>query len=400
MKIAYVNATMTVGQDGVTRCVYRMIDAAVAHGHDVIALTSAVPEGEPPVPMFSVPSFAIPMHKAYRMAYPGTQSVARHLDVIRPDIIHVNSPCTLGYAAMRYAKESHIPVVATYHTHFPTYPRYYGLGGFEELAWTLTRRYYKGIDRTFVPARPILEELREHGLNRLQYIPNGVDNALFNPTRRSRAWRSQFGDDDRPIVLFVSRLVWEKDLRVLSDAYRLLVEGGSTFHMVIVGDGHAREELRHLMPGAHFLGYQSGIALAEAYASSDIFVFPSTTETFGLVTLEAMASGIAPVAAAIGGAVELITDGVTGLFAAPFSPGELAEGVRRLLDDPVMRRTISSTAATHAATYAWDRVLLRMFDAYVDVIDTFAATRAHAAHASRRGKLLPRMARASSAGRD
>jgi glycosyltransferase involved in cell wall biosynthesis len=172
-------------------------------------------------------------------------------------------------------------------------------------------------------------------------------------------------------VLFVSRLVWEKDLRVLAKMYSDLRSKQKDFEMVIVGDGHARQELETLMPGAHFLGYQSGKPLTESFASADIFAFPSTTETFGLVTLEAMASGLAPVAAKVGGAVEIVQEGSSGLFAEPLSGTDLAKKVEWLLDNPHHRKVIAEHALARAQEYRWEHILDRLFESYADVIEEF-----------------------------
>ncbi|MEK6649557.1 MAG: glycosyltransferase family 1 protein [Bacteroidota bacterium] len=370
MRIAYFNANLRVGQDGVTRCVYKMIDGALERGHEAIAITSTLPEQTPTIPMFRVPSVVLPLQKNYRIALPGYSGFARHLEEFKPDVLHINSPCTLGFAAVKYAHHFNVPVVATYHTHFPTYPRYYRLQRFEELTWRITRSLYNSVDRTFVPTRPILDELQSQAVQRLEFLPNGVDTELFSPARRSEAWRKRFGNGHKPIVLFVSRLVWEKDLRVLAEAYRLLRSRNADFEMVMVGDGHARAEFEAMMPGAHFLGYQSGTTLAESFASADIFAFPSTTETFGLVTLEAMASGLVPVAAKMGGAVGLIEEGVTGLFSDPFSGASLAHQVESVLDHPTYRTTLARHAHIHAQRFDWNAVLGQLFDSYADVVAT------------------------------
>jgi len=369
MRIAYFNANLKVGQDGVTRVVYKMIEGALARNHEAIAVTSILPEpSEQLIPMYKVPSVVIPLQKAYRMAMPGYQSFSGILNEFRPDIIHINSPCTLGFGAVKFAKHFGVPVVATYHTHFPTYPRYYNLTKLEVLVWRITRNLYNNVDRTLVPTRPILSELAENNIQRLQYLPNGVDIGLFTPERRNNAWRTQFGGGSKPIVLFVSRLVWEKDLRVLAYTYRQLKTKRNDFEMVIVGDGNARAEFEQMMPGAHFLGYQSGVTLAESFASADIFVFPSTTETFGLVTLEAMASGLTPVAAKMGGATEIIEEGTSGLFAQPLDGADLAQKVEWLLDHPNYRRTMGEQAHRRAQEYHWESILSRLFTTYEDVI--------------------------------
>jgi glycosyltransferase involved in cell wall biosynthesis len=162
--------------------------------------------------------------------------------------------------------------------------------------------------------------------------------------------------------------VWEKDLRVLANAYQQLKAKRNDFEMVIVGDGHARTEFEEMMPGAHFLGYQSGVTLAESFASADIFVFPSTTETFGLVTLEAMASGVIPVAAKMGGATEIIEEGTSGLFAQPLDGADMAQKVEWLLDHPNVRQTMGEQAYRRAQEYRWESIMSRLFTTYEDVI--------------------------------
>jgi glycosyltransferase involved in cell wall biosynthesis len=225
------------------------------------------------------------------------------------------------------------------------------------------------MDRTFVPTKPILEELTTHGIDRLEYLPNGVDLSLFNTSHRSQSWRERITKEDKPVVLFVSRLVWEKDLAVLAEAYKILRQKRLDFEMVIVGDGHAREEFQEMMPGAHFLGYQSGQNLVESYASSDIFVFPSTTETFGLVTVEAMASGLAPIAAKVGGAVGIIEEGRSGLFAQPFSGEDLADGVEHLITNREMRIALANGALRRSLDFSWESILAQLFRSYQSVIN-------------------------------
>jgi glycosyltransferase involved in cell wall biosynthesis len=352
-----------------------MIDAVVERGDKAIAIGSTLPVGETPIPVYGVPSVVLPLQKNYRIAIPGYQSFAKYLQDFKPDILHVNSPCTLGFAAVKYARHFGLPVVATYHTHFPTYPRYYNLTSLEDLTWRLSRRLYNNVDRTFVPTMPILRELDEHGMQRLKYLPNGVDTAAFNPLHRSQEWRRRFSLGEKPIVLFVSRLVWEKDLRVLAQAYAALRSKRTDFEMVIVGEGHARRELQTIMPEAHFLGYQSGKTLTESFASADIFVFPSTTETFGLVTLEAMASGLAPVAAKVGGAAEIIQEGRSGLFAEPLNGIDLAKKLEWFLDNPNHRRIIADHALARAQEYRWEFVLEKLFENYREVIEEFRRRR-------------------------
>jgi phosphatidylinositol alpha 1,6-mannosyltransferase len=380
MRIAYFNANLRRGQDGVTRVMYKMFEGALARRHDAMAFASTMPDSQDQIiPMQKVRSVVLPLQKNYRLALPGYLMFARALGKFAPDIIHINSPCTLGFAAMKYARQFDIPVVATYHTHFPTYPRYYRLSAREELTWKVSRYLYNRMDRTFVPTMPILHELTAHAIDRLEYLPHGADLSLFNASRRSQSWREHIAKDDKPVVLFVSRLVWEKDLAVLAQAYQILRQRQLDFEMVIVGEGHARKEFQEMMPGAHFLGYQSGQALAESYASSDIFVFPSTTETFGLVTIEAMASGLVPIAAKVGGATGIIEEGKSGLFAEPLSGEDLAHGVDRLIANRKLRVELANGALRRSRDFSWKSILAQLFDSYQSVINEHKRDLARAA---------------------
>lgn len=382
MRIAYFNGTLRTGQDGVTRVLYRVAGAALERGHQIVGFAPALPAdpADRPFPMTRVPSVPMPLHRAYRLALPGTAPFARELERFAPDIIHLNSPCTLGFAAARWGREHGVPVVATYHTHFPAYPRYYNLRPVEELTWWIVRKLYNGIARTFVPSQAVAAELAEHGVMNLEHLSNGIDLEQFGPGFRSELWRAEHHCADRPAVLFVSRLVWEKDLRVLAEAYQALRSThGDRFAMIVVGDGHARAELETMMPGALFLGHLRGADLAQAYASCDIFAFPSTTETFGLVTVEAMASGLVPVAAAQGGALDIIEQGRSGRLVPPLDAEAMAREIGELLERRAVRGAMAEQAIERAGAFGWSPLLDRLFEAYTSVISTAPHTLARRA---------------------
>lgn len=376
MRVAYFNANLRPGQDGVTRVLSRVFQAAVERGVEAIAFASDIPDRDHRAfPMYKVPSVVLPFHKAYRVALPGHHGFARQLRAFRPDIIHINSPCTLGFAAAKYARDVGIPAIATYHTHFPSYTRYYKVGVLEGLAWRLVRQFYNNLDRTLVPTRAILNELDEHGVHRLFYLPNGVETASFSPTHRSHEWRRRVGAENKIVILFVSRLVWEKDLRILAEVFTILTSRRDDFVFVVVGDGHARSDLEAMMPQARFLGFQSGKVLQESYASADIFLFPSTTETFGLVTIEAMASGLVPVAARTGGAVDIIEDGISGLLAQPLGAADMARCTEQLMDNPGRRQNMSQRAISRAQEFGWEVIMEDLFRTYEEVIREALRTR-------------------------
>jgi glycosyltransferase involved in cell wall biosynthesis len=319
--------------------------------------------------MHRVPSVVFPLYKDYRLALPGYKHFEEKLKGFKPDLLHINSPCSLGYGAVKYGQKSGIPVVATYHTHFPSYARYYNVKAVEAFSWNYFRKVYNGCNRVYVPSLPILRELKQHELKNLEFIPHGVDTSLFHPRFRSSEWRRRLGINDKIILLYVGRLVWEKDLRTLAEAYRLLVHERQNLAFVLVGEGPILSELRSLMPDAHFVGYQSGEALSIAYASSDLFVFPSTTETFGNVTIEAMASRVAPICAGDGGSGGLVQDGVTGLLTRGRDAADLAAKIHQVASSRALRDTLAHQAFTYAQTQSWDHIFDKLLESYGRVVD-------------------------------
>jgi glycosyltransferase involved in cell wall biosynthesis len=366
---------MRPGHDGVTRVLYQLIAHLKQREVENVFFSPIVSPGDHPTTIHRVPSVMFPLYKDYRIAIPGRKYFEDQLREFKPDLLHINSPCSLGYAAVKYARKADIPVVATYHTHFPSYARYYSARAFEALSWNYFRKIYNGCQRVYVPSQPILHELRDHGLKNLEFLPHGVDIEAFHPSFRSRDWRARLGIDGKIVLLFVGRLVWEKDLRTLADAYRILEGMRNDLAFVLVGDGPVRAELQSLMPNAIFLGYQSGVDLSTAFASSDIFAFPSTTETFGNVTIEAMASGIPPVCAREGGSGGLIQDGITGLLTKPRDPVDFAQKINVLAHLPSTRSQIASQGFTFAQGQSWERIFDRQLESYDRVIDEFALYR-------------------------
>ena len=371
-RIAYFAGTMKPGHDGVTRVLYRLIDSLRDRRIANVFYSALIPLiGQRPTEMFEVPSVRIPMYRGHRFALPGQKYFEDHLASFKPDLIHINSPCPLGYAAVQYGRMHRIPVVATYHTHFVSYANYYKVSPLELLGWNYMRKLYNSCQRVYVPSVPIVNELGGHGIGNLKFLPHGVDTTVFHPQFRSRTWKEELGIGGKSVLLFVGRLVWEKDLRTLAEAYRILSARRSDVVCVLVGDGPIHEELRQLMPGAVFLGYKSGHGLSTAYASSDLFVFPSTTETFGNVTVEAMASGLVPVCAREGGAHGSIQPGVTGLLTEPRDAADLVEKIEYLLDRPGKRAEMADQALRYARCQTWDRIFDDLFADYEELLRDF-----------------------------
>jgi phosphatidylinositol alpha 1,6-mannosyltransferase len=372
LKVAYFAGTMKPGHDGVTRVLYKLIEALNANGIKNIFFSPIIPpEKEQPTKMYEIPSLTFPVYKDYRFPVAGHKSFEDKLEEFKPDILHINSPCPLGYAAVKYGLRHNIPVVATYHTHFASYAKYYKVKALESVSWSYFKVIYNNCETVYVPSKPILEELNNHGLYNLQYLPHGVDTNIFNPVFYSEEWKSRNNLQGKTILLFVGRLVWEKDLNTLSMAYRILKGKRDDVALVIVGDGPIKNELKEYMPDAIFLGQLSGSDLSTAYASSDIFVFPSTTETFGNVTIEAMASGIPPTCAKEGGAYGIIDDGVTGLITTPRDPIDLANKIEYLVNSPAKRKIIAANALAFAKEQSWEKIFIKLFLSYQEVLHNY-----------------------------
>jgi phosphatidylinositol alpha 1,6-mannosyltransferase len=312
-----------------------------------------------------VASFTFPLYRDYRVSLPGGRRIAAELDSYAPDIVHVVSPTPMAIWAQAYARSRAIPVVATFHTHFVSYFPYYGVGGLEPLGWRFLRWFYTRCTATYAPTPNIVSELQGHGIAHVKLWSRGVDPARFSPAWRCDALRRELGAaDDSPLVLLVSRLVKEKDLVDLVQMHRELRRRGASYRLALVGDGPLRKRLERALPDAYFAGHQTGAALARWYASADIFVLPSTTETFANVVQEAMASGLPAIVVDRGGPAGVIEPGRSGLVARGHDPVHLADQVERLLRDASLRRSMGQAGRQRACEHTWDGVTDVMISEY------------------------------------
>jgi glycosyltransferase involved in cell wall biosynthesis len=359
--------------DGVTRVLYNLIDEINKTKEIVPLFISAIvpPANEQPVEMFHVPSFAFPSYKDYRVAWPGKIFFEEKLADFNPDLIHINSPCPLGASAVKYGIVNNIPMVATYHTHFPSYAKYYKVKALETLGWKYLRNLYNKCQTVYVPSLPVLEELKDHGFKTVEFLPHGVDTKIFNSDAKSDNWKRNLGIENKYALLFAGRLVWEKGLITLVETYKLLIAQRTDVKFVLAGEGPLKDKLKSLMPDALFLGQQSVKDLAVSFASSDVFVFPSTTETFGNVTIESMATGLPPICVKEGGAYGIIKDGKTGFIAEPRNAADIATKINTLLNNRELRENMSLNALQFARTQSWESIFERLFQSYRSIIRNY-----------------------------
>jgi len=368
LRIAYFAGTMKPGQDGVTRVLFRLVDWLNKKEIENLFISAIIPnEEEQSTSFLKVPSIVFPLYREYKFALPGYKNFQNALFKFNPDILHINSPCSLGCAAIKYSEKWHLPVVATYHTHFPSYAKYYKISQLESLSWGYLKHLYNRCDKVFVPSLTIMTELKDHGFKTTGYLPHGVDTEIFNPSFKSNEWKESLGLANKKVLLYVGRLVWEKDLKTLVEIYKALMTQRNDTAFVIAGDGPIRNELEQMMPDAKFLGYQSGKDLSTIFASSDLFVFPSTTETFGNVILESMASGLPAVCAREGGAYSSIENNFNGLICEPRDVADFSEKINSLLDNETARLNMSLNCTAYAKSQSWDNIFTKLYENYLEI---------------------------------
>ena len=369
MKIAYFIGTLRK-EDGVTTVLLHLVQEAKKQGIESIIITGWAQDASiSPVPVIQTPSLVFPFYREYRLSIAGVRGFEKKLNSFKPDIIHLHSPDTLGFAGLKYAKKYHVPIVATYHTNFAKYLAYYHATILLPLFWSIFRKFYNQMDLVTTPSDVTTEELFKEKIKNVKTIPWGVDFTKFSPSFRSEEWRQKmFHGKTGKILISVCRLTWEKDLKVLAAAYRMLKEKRDDFVMVVAGEGPNGKELESLMPGAIFLGHLGGKELSEAYASSDILVFPSTTETFGNVTIEGMAAGVVPVVANAGGSKSLIIDGKNGILTEPKNAQDFYEKTNKLLDDEELQKKIRTAGLEFVKDFTWEKVFSHLLEIYQNLL--------------------------------
>jgi glycosyltransferase involved in cell wall biosynthesis len=370
MRIAYLSESVPPLSDGVTRTLCQLVETLHHEGVDFLFLTGIKPSQALwwTDRIHSIPSVPFLPYSYYRLALPYLPGVKRLLDGFEPDLVHVVNPTLLGIWGQDYARARGLPVVSSYHTRFVSYFPYYGLRGVEDLGWKFLTWFYNRCDVTYAPSPTAASELRGQGVERIELWQRGIDHTRFSPACRDWQLRRHWGEPDVPVLLFVGRLVREKDLDDLVEAARVLRDRGQRFRLVLVGDGPMRPELEQALPEAHFAGHLDGDALSQHYASADVFVFPSTTETFGNVILEAFASGLPAVGVRAGGVQDLIVPDVNGLLSAPRDGVDFADKIEALFRNRRYAEYLRAGALRTAAEHRWDAVNRGLIESYHRVL--------------------------------
>ena len=371
MKIAYFIDTLPPHCDGVVKTICQLVETLKTEKVEFKFFSSFKPGCEYNWTDCVHKTFSVPVavNKEYRLALPYFQGVYKELDTFGPDIVHSVGPTFLSLYGSRYARKRNVKSVASYHTNFISYMPYYKFPRFlDPLAIRLHRRFYNRFDRVLVPSATAGEDLKKTGIRNIFIWSRGVNLDKYSPAHRNFELRKKFGADRQPLLLFVGRLVEEKDLKDLVSAVNLLKEKGHAFQLVIVGNGPMQSELQRLLPDAFFAGFQTGQSLSEWYASSDMLIFPSTTETFGNVVLEAFASGIPAVVVNKGGAKDLIREGIDGFIAESNSPKDLAGKIELALGNKNTLLQMGKEARKKAEKQTWERANRAVLKCYEEVL--------------------------------
>ncbi len=359
---------------GVGVTLLRLTRALEERGHQVRVYSASYPLGKgqadrpevhrsPSVPLFLYPDV--------QWAFPRLRDVLDDAARFRPDVIHVATEFALGVTGLKVARQLNVPVIASAHTDYDQYAVRYGVDWVLRAGWRYLRWFYGQSHRVLCPSHIYQEHLHSRGVTHTGIWSRGVDMNSFNPRYRSDAYRRAIGlEPGDLLVTYIGRIAREKNLALLLEAWDLLAPDRGSARLALVGRGPLEAEIRRReIPGVHVAGLLDGAALSTAYASADIFAFPSATETFGNSLLEAMGSGLPSLVAAAGGVLEFAQHGGNAWLVEPNSVSAIAEGLRRLLEDPGLRRRLSAGALRTASERGWDEVYDRLLEDYQSAID-------------------------------
>lgn len=373
LRIALFSGNYNYVRDGANQALNRLVDFLLRQGAQVRVYSPVVkrPAFAPTGDMVNIKAFKVPGREEYRIPYKLPLSARRDLVAFAPNVIHVSSPDFVAHRAISWARWRSIPAVASVHTRFDTYLQYYGLKWLEPGARAIMRRFYRRCDAIIVPAESTAAIMRAQRMSKdISIWTRGVDRAQFNPERRSLDWRRAHGiGDEEMVVSFLGRLVLEKGLDVFADAVDAARAMQVPLRVVAIGDGPARTYFQERLPDAIFTGQLTGEHLATALASTDVFLNPSITETFGNVTLEAMASGLPVMAAAASGTTSLVEDGVTGRLAEPGDIDAIADELADYQRDPALRARHGAAGLEFAKKMDWDEINAAVMHVYERVIE-------------------------------
>lgn len=364
IKVAFFSDILVRDFDGANKTMFQLIDRIPESEYNYLFFCGMSSKNKMRHLIREIPTMTIPYNHTYKLALPHFRKaeLITVLSMFQPDVIHIATPSSLGFFALNYAKKQGIPVLSIYHTHFISYIKYYlknlpFLINFTEAVIARTyRKFYNKCDLTYIPTHQIAKELEAYGVSTQNFKlwQRGINTSLFSPDKRDRAFIKRLTHNDYPSILFASRLVWEKNLETLFAIYDRVQVLGLKVNFLVAGNGVAEEDARARMKDAFFFGFLPHETLAKVYASSDIFLFTSVSESYGNVVIEAMASGCVPVIARGGGSQALVDDGITGFLCNPDEPDDYIEKIKKLLDNYPLRKKMQFEGLEFTSTLDWE----------------------------------------------
>ncbi|AGK95811.1 glycosyltransferase family 4 protein [Clostridium pasteurianum] len=368
MRIAIVTETFLPSTDGIVTRLINAIRYMKQQGHDILVIAPDLGKvNYLDAKIAGIRSINLPFYKSRGFSLPSA-NVKKILENFKPDVVHAVNPLLLAASGVKYAKKLGIPLIASYHTNIPKYLRYYNFHGLaESLLWAYILHQHKQSLINLCTSNSIKEELEAHNIPNLHVLKRGVDTINRHPRFYDADMRSRLlhGNNDKHLLIFVGRLAAEKEIHKIKP----LLKARDDISLAIIGDGPEREKLEKEFQGTHtvFTGFLHGEELSKAYASADAFIFPSVTETLGLVILEAMSSGLPVIAAESGPTLEQVKHMENGLI---FQNEDLKsmENAVKLLDDKELLQTMKKNARREAEQISWDKASQQLLDFYYKTV--------------------------------
>ncbi|UOE49067.1 glycosyltransferase family 1 protein [Mucilaginibacter sp. SMC90] len=372
VRVAFFAEILIEDFDGAVRTMYQLIKRIDRNVFEFLFVYGAGPDSIAGFESLKVPALTLPINTGYTMAIPALvmSELKEEVDNFFPDIIHIATPSLLGSFALKYANQRGLPVISIYHTHFISYIDYYLkhvpflISKVKQIMAESHRFFYNQCDQVYVPSIAMKDELIDIGVDtyRMKLWQRGMDTNLFSPRHKSSKALMALTGNNNPTILFASRLVWEKNLETLFEIYAIMKDRNPEVNFVIAGDGIARKACETRMPDAVFTGKVNHKTLSVLYASSTLFLFPSVSETYGNVVLEAMASGLPCIVADGGGSKDFIEQGINGFKCEPYNAACYVERIELLLKSNSLREQFIEEGLQYSGRLSWEHLASVYFD--------------------------------------
>ena len=372
VKVAFFTDMLVRNFDGAAKTMYQLIDRIPGESFEYLFFCGIPPENSPKLRYVKVPAVTIFFNASYKAALPQFRKtdITTTMRRFKPDVIHISTPSPLGYFALQYAKKNNIPVLSIYHTHFISYMQYYFkytpflINFAESITAKVYKDFYNKCDLVYVPTTQMITELQSCGISgkKMKLWQRGLNLTLFNPSKENKSFVKDFTWNEKPNILFASRLVWEKNMETLFKIYDEMQVQKLNVNFIIAGNGVAEEAAREKMKNAIFLGFIDHETLSVVYASTDIFIFPSISESYGNVIVEAMASGCVPVIARGGGSQTLVKDGETGFLCEPGDAKDYVAKIKLLLNNETLKKKMQTAGYRYTSNLSWENLACEYFN--------------------------------------